>query len=96
MTVGSDHHAFRLAIEPFVDLIIMVLLPQFPFPLPPNQPPSGYCWEERDISALSTTTVINGRDKFLGKKRCIICGLSTSLVLHHGHIIPQAEPESAS
>jgi hypothetical protein len=79
---------------------IMVLLPQFPLPLPPHQPPSGYRWEERDISAVSTTTAfntgINGRDKFLGQKRCIICGLSTGRVLQHGHIIAQAEPETVS
>lgn len=90
---------FSVGIEPFVDLSIM-LLPQFPLPLPPNQPPSGYRWEERDFSASSSTTAfitgIDGRDKFLGRKRCVICGLSASVVLEHRLIIGQAEPETTS
>ncbi|KIJ42175.1 hypothetical protein M422DRAFT_780118 [Sphaerobolus stellatus SS14] len=51
----------------------------FALPLPPNGPPSGYGWEERDASALSTTTafhsVIDRRDIFLGQHRCIVCGM---------------------
>ncbi|KAI9510834.1 hypothetical protein F5148DRAFT_1374166 [Russula earlei] len=75
-----------------------MLLPQFPLPLPPNQPPSGYGWEERDFSALSSTTAfitgIDGRDKFLGRNRCVICGVSASVVLEYAHIIGQADPET--
>ncbi|KIJ50472.1 hypothetical protein M422DRAFT_245759 [Sphaerobolus stellatus SS14] len=67
----------------------------FPLPLPPNGPPSGYGREERDVSALSTTTafnsVIDRRDIFLGERRCIVCGIDEIVVLQHCHIIPQAE-----
>ncbi|KIJ50482.1 hypothetical protein M422DRAFT_245768 [Sphaerobolus stellatus SS14] len=68
----------------------------FPLPLPPNGPPSGYCWEEHDVSALSTTTafnsVIDRQDTFLGECRCIVCGMDEIVALQHCHIIPQAEP----
>ena len=71
-------------------------LPNFPFPLPPDQPPVGYRWEERDISVLSTATAflagVDERDKFLGQQRCIVCGISASGVLQHCHIIGQAQP----
>ncbi|KIY52854.1 hypothetical protein FISHEDRAFT_23499, partial [Fistulina hepatica ATCC 64428] len=64
--------------------------------LPPNGPPSGYGWEERDMSLLSTTTAfgtgIDERDKFFGERRCVICGVG-GLVLQYCHIIREAEPE---
>ncbi|KIJ40491.1 hypothetical protein M422DRAFT_256754 [Sphaerobolus stellatus SS14] len=67
----------------------------FALPLSPNGPPSGYGWEERDASALSTTTafhsVIDRRDIFLGQRRCIVCGMDQIVGLQHCHIIPQAE-----
>ncbi|KIJ51665.1 hypothetical protein M422DRAFT_243986 [Sphaerobolus stellatus SS14] len=62
-----------------------------PLPLPPNGPPSGYGWEERDISALSTTTAFNTgidrRDTFLGQRRCIVKPDLT--MLKERHWIPE-------
>ncbi|KAI0260579.1 hypothetical protein BC834DRAFT_1012023 [Gloeopeniophorella convolvens] len=52
----------------------------FPLPLPTGGPPTGYGWEQRSVSQSSTTTAfdagIDRRDRFLGKNRCIICGMS--------------------
>jgi hypothetical protein len=78
----------------------MAPLPVFPLPLLPNNVPDGYGWEERDMSALSTTTTfktgIDQRDTFLGKRRCIICGLTVGHVLRHCHIIMDSEPDIVS
>jgi hypothetical protein len=78
----------------------MALLSTSPHPLPPNQPPPGYAWEERDMSVLSTTTAFNTRidqrDTFLGEPRCIICGSANPLVLQHCQIIRELEPETVS
>ncbi|KAF8585920.1 hypothetical protein K439DRAFT_1646404 [Ramaria rubella] len=69
----------------------------FPLPLPPNAPPAGYAWEEHDVSLLSTTTAfntgVNRRDIFLGRNRCVICGVFTRYLLEHCHIIRDSEPE---
>ncbi|KXN82722.1 hypothetical protein AN958_02060 [Leucoagaricus sp. SymC.cos] len=73
----------------------MAPLSTIPLPLPVNQPPPGYGWEERDMSVLSTTTAfdtgIEQRDTFLGQPRCIICGLAHSILLQHCHIIRDSE-----
>ena len=78
----------------------MATLSTFPIPLPPNQPPDGYRWEEHDLSVLSTTTMfitaISNRDKFLGKLCCVICGFGSRSVLQDAHIIPQSGPETVS
>ncbi|KAH9178252.1 hypothetical protein EDB89DRAFT_2111861 [Lactarius sanguifluus] len=71
----------------------MVPLPLFPLPLP-SQPPDGYGCVERDCSAFSTTTFetsIDRRDKFLGRKRCVICGCDDSIVLQHVIIVDEAD-----
>ncbi|KIY45925.1 hypothetical protein FISHEDRAFT_48249 [Fistulina hepatica ATCC 64428] len=56
----------------------MAPLTTFPLPLPPNAPPAGYDWEERDVSVSSTTTAfdtgIDQRDRFFGERCCVICG----------------------
>jgi hypothetical protein len=56
----------------------------------------GYGWENRSISELSTTTAfdtgIDNRDKFFGRRRCVVCGHSA--VLEHSHIIPLAESDT--
>ncbi|KAJ7929237.1 hypothetical protein B0H13DRAFT_1703331 [Mycena leptocephala] len=56
----------------------------------------GYGWENRSISELSTTsafdTGIDNRDKFFGRRRCVVCGHSA--VLEHSHIIPLAESDT--
>jgi len=72
-------------------------LSTFPLPLPPYRPPTGYGWEECDMSVVSTTTAfktgINQRDTFIGQPRCIICGLADPMILQHSHIIRDSEPE---
>ncbi|KAF5383011.1 hypothetical protein D9615_004888 [Tricholomella constricta] len=69
-------------------------------PLPPNQPPDGYRWEEYNMSVSSKTTAfvtgIDRRDSFLGKPRCVVCGAHFHQALEHALIIPQAEPETWS
>ncbi len=74
-------------------------LPQLPVPLP-NQPLDGYRPEERDVSVLSPTAafdvVINQRDKFLGRKRCVICGNDDDMVLQPCHIVGQTEQQTVS
>ncbi|KIY53582.1 hypothetical protein FISHEDRAFT_6321, partial [Fistulina hepatica ATCC 64428] len=58
----------------------MAPLTVFPLPLPPNAPPAGYGWEERDVSISnsSTTTAfdiaMDERDRFLGQCRCRLWG----------------------
>ncbi|KAH9178216.1 hypothetical protein EDB89DRAFT_1843740 [Lactarius sanguifluus] len=73
----------------------MTPLPPFPLPLA-TQPPDGYGREECALSILSTTTAfevsIRERDRFLGRMRCVICGIAGSTLLQHCHIIGQAEP----
>ena len=80
----------------------MVGLSSIPLPLSPNGPPTGYGWEDRDMSLMSTsstTAFINGiniRDTFLGKLRCIICGITSTFLLRHCYIIGQTEQEDVS
>ena len=73
------------------------LLPVIPLPLPPNGPSDQFGWEERDMSAISTRTAcetkIDLRDKFLGRRRCIICGIDSAVLLEHCDIIMREEPE---
>ena len=59
---------------------IMVPLISFSLPLQ-DRPPVGYGWERRDSLVLSTTTASYDahRDKFLGDKRCVICGSEVDL-----------------
>ncbi|KAH9037829.1 hypothetical protein EDB85DRAFT_1860977 [Lactarius pseudohatsudake] len=75
----------------------MTPLPPFPLPLA-DQPPDGYGCEERSLSVLSTTTAfkdsIEERDTFLGRPRCIVCGITTRMILQCCYIIGQAEPET--
>ncbi|KAL5478629.1 hypothetical protein ACEPAI_2814 [Sanghuangporus weigelae] len=73
----------------------MSALPTFQLPLRPDGPPTDFGWEEREFSALSSTTAfstgINDRDVFLGIPRCIICGVRQPAALEHCYIIPRAE-----
>ncbi|KAI9440029.1 hypothetical protein H4582DRAFT_2216752 [Lactarius indigo] len=73
----------------------MVPLPQFPLPLP-NQPPDGYGCDAFS-TATAFETIIDQRDKFLGRKRCIIChgGCDDSVVLQHSYIIEEVAPDSS-
>ena len=47
-------------------------------------------WEERDsdyvVLPAAFDNSINKRDKFLGQKRCVVCGLDSDMVLQHCHI----------
>jgi hypothetical protein len=45
------------------------------------------------VSALATAfnTGIDQRDSFLGRKRCVICGMGDAMVLRRCHIVGQAE-----
>ncbi|KAI0298214.1 hypothetical protein BC826DRAFT_1103150 [Russula brevipes] len=74
----------------------MALLATFPLPLP-DAPPSGYGWEQGDMSVVSGTTAfeegIDQRDTFLGDARCIICGQGGSRILQRCHIVRVSEPE---
>jgi len=53
-------------------------LPLIPTPLSTGGPPAGYGWEERAIPHLTATTAFNTgidqRDRFLGRRWCVICG----------------------
>ncbi|KAF9474129.1 hypothetical protein BDN70DRAFT_908635 [Pholiota conissans] len=75
----------------------MAPLPPFPLPLPSNRPPSGFGWEECDMSVISTTTACNvdidKRDTLLGRPRCVICELNVTILLRQCHIIKNSEPE---
>ena len=63
------------------------MTPLLPFSLPlQDQPPAGYGWEGRDFSVLSTEA-INQRDMFLGRTRCVVCGMTP--LLEGCHIVGQ-------
>ncbi|KAF9476074.1 hypothetical protein BDN70DRAFT_952691 [Pholiota conissans] len=68
----------------------MAPLSTFLRPLPSNRSP-GYSWEEYNASVISTTTafntVVDQRDTFLGRPRCLICGLDDC------HIIGDSDPQ---
>ncbi|KAH9002950.1 hypothetical protein EDB86DRAFT_2826778 [Lactarius hatsudake] len=87
----SHTHLLRV----LINLAFMTPLPPFPYPLE-DQPPDGYGREECALSTLSTTTAfevsIRERDRFLGRMRCVICGIVGSTLLQYCHIIGQAEP----
>lgn len=69
----------------------MVSLPTFELPLPQRAPPTGYSWSDCDLSILSTTTAfytgLDQRGRFLGIRRCVICGTYGTAGLEHCHII---------
>ncbi|KAN0085846.1 hypothetical protein V8E55_006980 [Tylopilus felleus] len=71
----------------------MLQLSQFELPLQPNQVPSGYDWDGRDISSASSTSACNSavltRDTFLGEPACIICG--RTFPVEHCYIISPSE-----
>jgi hypothetical protein len=83
---------------------LTIMMPPFPLPLP-NKPPDTYAYrleasddlEDGDdydsVSALATAfnTGIDQRDSFLGRKRCVICGMGDAMVLRRCHIVGQAE-----
>ena len=67
-------------------------LSAFPLPLSVNGPPIGYGWEERDTMSLASKTSafnseIDRRDKFLGERRCVICGSSRWPALERSLIV---------
>jgi hypothetical protein len=66
--------------------------------LPPDLSPNGHAWEHRDDDSVilpsAFNSCINQRDKFLGQKRCIICGLVSDMVLQRYHIIESWETVS--
>jgi len=68
-------------------------------PLPPDAPPPGFGWADRDFSALSTTTAFHAgldqRDQFLGKCRCVVCG-DYGRAIEHCYIIMDSEPNTVS
>ncbi|KIY42955.1 hypothetical protein FISHEDRAFT_54426 [Fistulina hepatica ATCC 64428] len=63
----------------------------FELSLPPGGPPTGYKWEECEVSFLSMTTAfdtrIDQRDRFFGECRCVICRMQWS-DLKHCHWLP--------
>ncbi|EJD04317.1 uncharacterized protein FOMMEDRAFT_167528 [Fomitiporia mediterranea MF3/22] len=73
----------------------MTPLSAFPLPLLLDHPPSGYGWEERSVSILSTSSAcdvrIDERDRFLGRACCVICGLRGGYLLQHCYIVGQSE-----
>ena len=78
----------------------MMPLSTFPLPLTMNGPPVGYGWEEHEMSLSSTTsafdTGIDRRDTFLGRRRCVICGVSGRPILERCHIIRNSELDVVS
>ena len=72
-------------------------LPEITLPLPPNGPPPGYGWADRDMSTISSLTAFNtgleGRDRFLGVNRCVICGV---LNFQRCHIIMEPQVDVVS
>jgi len=76
-------------------MAVMESLSAFPLPLSMNGPPVGYGWEERDTTSLASKTSafnseIDRRDKFLGERRCVICGSSRWPALERCLIIGRA------
>lgn len=69
-------------------------LPAITLPLPSNGPPPGYGWVDRDMSTMSSLTAfmtgLDGRDRFLGKNRCVVCGKRRT---QHCHIIMASQGE---
>ncbi|KAI9462245.1 hypothetical protein HD554DRAFT_2196012 [Boletus coccyginus] len=76
----------------------MAPLSEFQLPLPPDGPPPGYRWKHHPASQQSTTTAfktrIDQRDTFLGRPRCVVCGLydETVVMVQHCHISMRSEP----
>ena len=73
---------------------IMPPLNTFPLPLTSGAPPDGYGWPEHDsVSSASRTSAfesgINQRDRFLGKRRCLVCGISDHFYLAHCLIVKE-------
>lgn len=72
------------------NLTTMSFLAQFlPLSFPEQSP--DWEWEERDedsvLLPIAFNDSINERDKFLGQKRCVICGVASDMVLQHCHIV---------
>ncbi|KAF5325850.1 hypothetical protein D9611_001054 [Ephemerocybe angulata] len=77
-------------------------LPTFQLPLPPNGPPPGYGYNEWESDTTGSSASkkfdagIDNRDIFLGKRRCVVCGMSNFVTLHHCHIIGSTFEESVA
>ena len=79
--------------------LTMDLLTQpFPLPLSTQGPPAGFDWEENDMSPMpsfsSFATGIDARDRFHGRRRCVVCGAFE--ILQHCHVIRRSEPRTVS
>lgn len=74
----------------------MTPLSQLP-PSFPDQSPD-WEWEERDedsvLLPIAFHDSINQRDKFLGQRRCVICGVASDMVLQHCHIIGEGDEKT--
>jgi hypothetical protein len=69
----------------------MSSLAQLPLPFPEQSP--DWEWEERDedsvLLPIAFNDSINERDKFLGQRRCVVCGVASDMVLQHCHIVDE-------
>ena len=80
-----------------ITITIMALSLSLELPLPLHEPPSGY----RALSASESTTSafragLDQRDRFLGKRRCIVCGIYGDRIMKHCHIIMESESDFVS
>jgi hypothetical protein len=73
-----------------------------PFPAispPPNRLPEEYKYREMSQSRSSDSSFIEGifrRDKFLGRNRCVICGVGGDNVVQSCFIIAQEDTQTVS
>ena len=75
--------------------LLSMPLPTISLPLPANGPPFGYDWKDRAMSTTTSfDTALSNRDRFLGKRRCVVCGIGISL--DQCHIIMQSEEATVS
>ena len=81
-------------------LRVVTMPPLESFQLPLSSPPSGYAWSDHSLLTLSGRsgfdTGVDERDRFLGRRSCIVCGNQISEVLKRSHIIQESEPDVVS
>jgi len=70
---------------------IPILLELFPLPYTSDQPPEGLYHPVQTVAGHSNTVAfhigLDGRDVFLGRRRCVVCGEVDRELLEHCHII---------
>jgi hypothetical protein len=84
-------------IEALISPIIMSQLNFYPLPFTSAEPPSELLRDIESVSEHSDSVVFNtgleDRDKFLGVRGCVVCGISIPELLENCHIIGPLDHE---